>query len=82
MAGSFAEQNKAATCRAAPTAGADGDLDPALLSTICWRFGVPNGPRFSSNTLSKSAGLGSPRFKRGRDLGRLSSTVPAERLRM
>jgi hypothetical protein len=35
MAGSFAEQNKAATCRAAPTAGADGDLDPALLSTIC-----------------------------------------------
>jgi hypothetical protein len=34
--GSFAEQNKAATRQAAPTAGADGDLDPALVSTICW----------------------------------------------
>jgi hypothetical protein len=82
MAGGFAEQNKAATCRAAPTAGADGDLDPALLSTIRWRFGVLNGPRFGSNTLSRSVGLGSPRFKRVRDLGRLSSMVRAERLRM
>jgi hypothetical protein len=43
MAGSFAEQNKAATCRAATTAGADGDLDPALVSTICWCFEVLNG---------------------------------------
>jgi hypothetical protein len=82
MAGSFAEQHKAATCQAAPTAGADGDLDPALLSTICRRFGVLNGPRFGSNTLSKSAGLGSPWFKRVRDLGRLSSMVRAERIRM
>jgi hypothetical protein len=66
MAGSFAEQNKAATCRAAPTAGADGDLDPALLSTICWRFGVLNGPRFGSNTLSKSARLRTdPSFSSG-----------------
>jgi hypothetical protein len=60
MAGSFAEQNKAATCRAAPTAGADGDLDPALVSTICWRFEVLNGPRFGSNTLSKSANRPEP----------------------
>jgi hypothetical protein len=37
VAGSFAQQNKAATYRAAPTAGVDGDLDPALLPTICWR---------------------------------------------
>jgi hypothetical protein len=35
MAGSFAQQNQAATCRAALTVGGDGDLDQALLSMTC-----------------------------------------------
>jgi hypothetical protein len=51
---------------------------------------MPNGPlalerwkdfAIALNTLSKSAGLGSPRFERVRDLGCLSCVVRAERLR-
>jgi hypothetical protein len=37
--------------------------------------------RACTNTLSKSVGLGSPRFKRVRDLGSLSYVVCAELLR-
>ena len=49
--------------------------------TLLSALGAPGRFRYSSSTLSKSVGLGSPRFRRVRDLGCLFCAVRAGRLR-
>src|SRR5262249_11458500 len=57
-------------------------LSVAIVTHLVTRPLAAGRERLLPHTLSKSVGLSSPRFKRVRDLGRLSCVLCAERLRM